>query len=875
MTPVHTNPALHSALRDVLRLHSPLSTLLAPVDGDLLRVTATGVTAQPGADLVPPDAWLERGEMTWLTREGNLLGLLWSETGAVPADAVQVLTLLLSAAHQSSPNRETDVLVTQLPLPALWLSPDLKVRQASRPFLEWLGVTDAAVLGRPVADVLPGRPALIAALDQAAAGRAAHLPDETLELPGGPRRVRGETRPFFAGGMAGVMALWQDVSGEYEQARRLQALLDTDVPTALLSEDGAVVQASAGLVELAPPTAAVVPGAPLWTWPCFADVPSDAVRQLVGVAAAGGAAQADVPLALGGTMPLSVRRTAVPGLMVASGAVRGAGETSAPAGLLTQLLSHLEDAAVALDHAGRVQFVSDPAATLLGVDAARLLGLGFGRVLADLGVHASTPEGEALPLPDWRDRQKAFEREVRLALPSGTVRHMQVRGTVLALGDAAGSKPGLLLSARDVTALRHAQAKMRHDARHDALTGLLNRAGMREALSASGAGRETVACLSVEDAASLTAALGRTAFDHLLIQLAARLNDLSAERGGEAARLAETVFAVQLPGLDAAEASRRLRTLLATPLRASQRDVPLACALGLTDRGEGAERLADAEIAMQHARQQGRAEVSIFEPALRAAVARTFELEDALGRALGGDQFTLLYQPAVRLSDGRPLGAEALLRWQHPTLGVLSPGSFLPVASRMDLLTQVSEWVVTEALRARTEIRAAQPDLFADWQVSVNLSLAELRGSAGLGRLLPQLRSLGAPDIEVTAGSLLDHSQDTLGLLEQLRSLGAQLSVDDFGDSSTNLAALTRFPLSAVKLHPTLTARVPEDPRSVTLVQGTVDLAHRLGLSVTAVGVETPAQLEMLRDLGCDAAQGYAIAPPLSRSELLTWLRDR
>ncbi|ACO45321.1 EAL domain-containing protein [Deinococcus deserti] len=873
MTPVNTNPALHTALRDVLRLHSPLSTLMAPVGGEVLCVTAENVRSRPGADLVPPDAWLDRGEMTWLTRDGTLLGLLWSEAGSVPPDAEQVLTLLLSAARQDGPNHETDVLITQLPVPALWLSSDLRIRQVSRPFLEWFRTTDAAVVGRAVSEVVPGQPDLIRALEQAAAGRATRLPDAVFQLPDGPRPVRGETRPFFAAGQAGVMALWQDTSSEHAQALQIQALLDTDTPTALLKEDGAVLQASTGLLELAPPTAAAVPGAPLWAWPCFADVPSEAVRQLVSVASGGGAAQADVSLALGGTLALSVRRTSVPGLLIASSAPPGVHAAGAPAGLVAQMLSHLEDAAVALDHGGRVQFVSDPAATLLGVDAARLLGLGFGRVLADLGVHAFTPQGEPLPLPDWREQHKNFEKEIQLALPSGTVRTMQIRGSVLALEGTQSGKPGLLLSARDVTALRHAQAKMRHDARHDALTGLLNRAGLREVLTRPPTGPEAVACLGVEDFAALTAALGRTAFDHLLIQLAARLNDLAAAYGGEAARLADTVFAVQLPGMAAPEATQRLRTMLATPLRAGRRDVPLGCALGVTDQ-VNADRLADAEIAMQHARQQGRAQVSVFHPGMRAEVARTFELEDALGQALGGEQFTLLYQPAVRLSDGRPLGAEALLRWNHPSLGVLSPGAFLPVASRMDLLTQVSEWVVTAALQGRREVRAARPGAFADWQVSVNLSLAELRGSAGLGRLLPTLRAEGAPDIEVTAGSLLDHSQDTLGLLEQLRSLGAQLSVDDFGDSSTNLAALTRFPLSAVKLHPTLTARVPEDARSVTLVEGTVDLAHRLGLSVTAVGVETPEQLAMLRDLGCDAAQGFAIAPPLSTPDLLTWLQS-
>ena len=259
---------------------------------------------------------------------------------------------------------------------------------------------------------------------------------------------------------------------------------------------------------------------------------------------------------------------------------------------------------------------------------------------------------------------------------------------------------------------------------------------------------------------------------------------------------------------------------------------------------------------------------------LRDEVARAFELEEALRGALDRDQFTLLYQPALSLKRGRAQSAEALLRWNHPTLGLLAPAHFLELASRSELITHVSEWVVQEAVLGRQAVRAALPERYANWSVSVNLGLEELRRSAGLRRLLPLLSTEGAPDIEVSAGSLLDHSQETLGLLEQLRSLGARLSVDDFGDGASSLAALTRFPLSAVKLHPTLTARLPGDEKSLTLVQGTIDLAHNLGLQVVAVGVETADQLGILRELGCDAAQGYAITPPLSGADLIGWLRE-
>ena len=874
MTPLAAFSAVHATLSDLLRVHAPQATLLASLGDEVLRVRADAAAVSVGPDLVPPDEWFDRGEMTWLTRDGSLLGLLWAESGVIPEAAVQVLTMLLAAARVDGTNRETEVLVTQLPVATAWLTSELAFRKVSRPFLELFGLSEAQVVGHGVQEVFAGRPAFLEVLSQAGAGRSVRLPDEQVRRAGGLAWVRGEARPYYGGSVAGVMLTLQDVTGEYERAARVSALLDTDTPSALLSESGAVLQASHGLLELLPAASPVVTGAPLWAWPCFAHVPSDTVRDLVRLAATGGAARADVELQGGGTLTLSVRRTTEEGLLVAEGAA-GSRDGRAPLGVMTQVLALSEDATILVDHLGRAQLVSERASALLGVEAARLVGLGVSRVLGELGVRMFTPEGDPLVVPEWKDVTLPFRREVLLALPDGTVRQMELRATGVG-GEAGGARGSVLLTLRDLTALRRAQAKIRHDARHDALTGLLNRTGLREALNAvPEAG--TVVCLDIDGFGALNAALGRTGCDRLLIQVAARLNDMANEQRGLAARLADDSFAVTLPGVDAAGAAGRVRaTLQQVPLRVGQRDVSVSVALGVAALKAGVPgdaALGDAEVAMQHAKRQGRDQVSVFNPDLREQVARAFELEEALRGAVEGEQFTLLYQPAISLREGRAVGAEALLRWNHPTLGMLSPNRFLELASRSDLITSISEWVVQEAVLGRSAVRAALPERFADWTVSVNLGLEELRRSSGLRRLLPLLSAEGAPDIEVAAGSLLDHSQETLGLLEQLRSLGARLSVDDFGDGASSLASLTRFPLSAVKLHPTLTARLPGDDKSLTLVQATIDLAHRLGLNVVAVGVETTDQLDVLRDLGCDAAQGYAITPPLGSAELLDWLR--
>ncbi|MFK7602590.1 EAL domain-containing protein [Deinococcus sp. SM5_A1] len=913
----HSSSALHTALRDLLRVHAPEAALLARVGGTVLHLQ-NDVMELCGPELEPPEAWLESGEMTWLSRDGELLGLLWSDGGPegkpVSATATEVLTMLLAASRPDGAGREAEVLVTQLPVATAWLTPEMVFRRVSRPFLELLNISDAGVLGRTVAEVLPGHPALLQALQSAVAGRSVRLPDALLSARGAdtaPRWVRGEARPYLGGWGAGIMLTLQDVSGEYERSARVSALLDTRTPAALLTEDGTVLHASPGLSELAPqvpgqPAPALI-GAALWDWPGFDGASVAAARDLVRLAAAGGEAHADLTLAGGETLTLSVRRSAASGLLVAE-SVGAPVNGAAPLGLITQMLALSGDATVLVDAAGRAQLINERAAALLGVEASRLMGLGLTRVLGELGVKVFSPVGQPLALPDWRTLPSPLCSEVLLALPGHSLRHMELR--VTPVGPEAGRREtgnrgsaqsgGLLLTLRDVTVLRRAEAKMHHDARHDALTGLHNRVGLREDLAAlekteletvglettelEKVGLETaetpagaLVCLNIDGFGALNTALGRVACDRLLIGLAARLSDVAGGKGGSAARLEGGTFAVLLPGLDIHDALEAVQRALSVPLRCGPRETPLTFALGVAALdGTAEDSISNAEIAVRHARQQGRGGLGFYTPALRAGVRSAYALEEDLRGALTAREFTLLYQPVLDLKSGKPLGAESLLRWQHPELGLLLPHSFLEVAGRSELITHIGEWVVEEAVASRDRVRAECGEAHPEWQVSVNLSLEELRRSEGLSRLLPLLSAQGAPDIEVTAGSLLDHSEETLGMLEQLRSHGARLSVDDFGDGAgSNLSALTRFPLDAIKLHPTLTARLPGDSRVVTLVASTIDLAHRLGLKVVAVGVERSEQLDILRELGCDAAQGYGVCPPLPETELLAWLAER
>ena len=752
-SPALIDAAFELTLRDLLRVLAPHATLLADLGPRVVRLRAGEALVDTGGDdLVPPDEWLEQGELAWLTRDGALLGLLWNEQGAVPASAVEMLTLLLAATRREGVGREADMLITQLPTPTAWLGADLTFRRVSRTFLGAFGLTEGEVLGRTVQSVFAERFLWQRQLEAAAAGRSVQLSDEAFvpgsvaplppEQPGEtPRWLRGEAKPYFGGAAAGVLWTVQDVTGEHVRRAEVEALLGTELPLALLTPMGTVTAASRGLSALlgeggegggsgsvgGSPAAGSAgpghPGTPLHSWSCFAPEGARTMQDLVDQALAGRRASAEVALARGGGLRLTARPVAggARGLLIEGVASEAGGPDQGPTASQLRRLS--EAATVLLDHQGRIQHVSEQVAHLLGIDVTPLTGLLLARAAQQLGLRLHTPSGRALEVPELRTLEPPAEREVLLLLPGGVSRQLGVR--LSSVEPSGGRKAGMLLTLRDVTALRRTQAKLRHDASHDALTGLLNRPGLRAVLA--------------------------------------------GERQAE--------------------------------------------------------------------------------------------------------QFSLLYQPAVSLKDGRVLGAEALLRWTHPELGNVSPARFLPIASRSDLITAIGEWVVREAGRGRAQVREATRQ--RDWRTSVNLSLEELRREGALERLLPLTTRGGALDVEVSAGSLIDHSAETLGLLEGLRARGARLLVDDFGDGASSLTALTRFPLSGVKLHPTLTARLPGDPKSLTLVQGTVDLAHSLGLSVTAVGVETYAQLDVLRDLGCDAAQGYALTPPLSAGDLIQWLRSR
>lgn len=346
-------------------------------------------------------------------------------------------------------------------------------------------------------------------------------------------------------------------------------------------------------------------------------------------------------------------------------------------------------------------------------------------------------------------------------------------------------------------------------------------------------------------------------------------------RGDLVTRLEGDRFAVLLDGVNdlghAAEVAEHILHEMLTPYQAGTREIRLSPSIGVTlsaTRYEQPEEpLRDAETALHRAQVLGGSHCELFDATVLQSEQSETALERELEMALEREQFVLLYQPVVSLASNRVAGFEALVRWRHPQLGVISPLEFIPLAERTGLIVPLSEWILEQACRQLRAWQADRPESPDIW-MSVNLSAVQLRDAAFVERVEGALRRTGTDahhlTLELTEGVAMDNPVAITTLLMRLRALGVRISLDDFGTGYSSLAYLRQFPVDALKIDQSFIRRLGTDRNTTTIVTGIVAMARELGLSVIAEGVETAPQLEALRTLGCDGVQGYFYAAPLA-----------
>ncbi|MBV8295962.1 MAG: EAL domain-containing protein [Acidimicrobiia bacterium] len=425
-----------------------------------------------------------------------------------------------------------------------------------------------------------------------------------------------------------------------------------------------------------------------------------------------------------------------------------------------------------------------------------------------------------------------------------------------------------------------------HQALHDHLTGLPNRTllndRIRQALtraSRSG-GAVAVAFLDLDHFKLINDTQGHAEGDALLRAVADRLH-AAVRESDTVARFGGDEFVVVCEDVTGAEEAmtlaERLRQALDAPFQLHGEEVFVSASLGVTVGGATdtpEELLRDADAAMYHAKIEGRARAELFDDTIRRRAARRRDIERALRRAIEGDQLRLVYQPIVSLEAGWVVGAEALLRWHHPEEGLLLPGEFIPVAEETGLIGPLGRWVLEEACGQLSRWRAELPrvPLF----MSVNVSAREVRGQiADVVARCAASHGLHPSSLvlEITEGVLMDDVTSCLGTLQQLKAIGAQIAVDDFGVGYSSLGYLKQFPIDIIKIDRSFTAGLGADANDAAIVSAIAGIARALRVSVVAEGVETPEQLYVLRRIGCQQAQGFHLARPLPPKEFAELLR--
>jgi diguanylate cyclase (GGDEF)-like protein/PAS domain S-box-containing protein len=434
-------------------------------------------------------------------------------------------------------------------------------------------------------------------------------------------------------------------------------------------------------------------------------------------------------------------------------------------------------------------------------------------------------------------------------------------------------------------ARRHAEEQARHEALHDPLTGLPNRAllvdRLAQALRRRSSGRTAVFIVDLDDFKVVNESLGHSVGDELLCEVGPRLA-AALRQGDTIAHFSGGSFAVVCESIDdelhAGRLAERLTGAFAAPFVLSGEQLFVSASVGVVvSTGiEGAgELVRDADAAMSRAKEAGKNRYELFDPRLRERAVARLRTESDLRRALGRGELRVHYQPFWSLPDRGLAGVEALVRWEHPERGLVSPGEFIPVAEDSGLIVPIGTWVLREACRQLAAWRREHPAA-ADLKLRVNLSARQVAQPGLIDVVRAALDDHGVDPaslgLEITEGLLLQDSDAVGATLTGLKGLGIALVLDDFGTGYSSLSYLKRFPIDQLKIDRSFVFELEEREENRALVTAIVGMAGALGLSVVPEGVETEGQLAFLQNLGCEYAQGFLLARPLPPDQLAALL---
>ncbi len=449
--------------------------------------------------------------------------------------------------------------------------------------------------------------------------------------------------------------------------------------------------------------------------------------------------------------------------------------------------------------------------------------------------------------------------------------------TITAIRDADGTLTHYAALFSDISELKQNEEQIRHLAYYDPLTGLPNRRLLEDRLQVALAHahrnhlRMAVLFIDLDRFKRINDSLGHQVGDQLLVTIAQRLC-YSLREDDTVARMGGDEFVVLLPEIEgpdaAAHTARRLIETLKRPVAIDGHELVVTISIGVSmypeDSDSAIELIKNADAAMYRAKQTGRDSFQLYQAEMNARSLEHLALETALHRALERDELRLYYQPVVDPRRGRVIGAEALLRWQHPRLGLMEPADFIPLAEESGLIVPIGEWVLRSACR---QLREWQERGQPSFRIAVNLSVRQFRDPGFIDMAERVLRECGTDGLgltlELTESMLMDDAQETIDLLARVKRLGFGIALDDFGTGWSSLAYLKRFPIDVLKIDRLFIRDIEHGADDAAIVSALIGLAHSLRLRVVAEGVETAAQLAVLAERGCDLVQGYHFSIPV------------
>ena len=536
------------------------------------------------------------------------------------------------------------------------------------------------------------------------------------------------------------------------------------------------------------------------------------------------------------------------------------------------LAENSSDAVIVVDRQGRILNDAPNLVAILGRPGTSTVGLDAVALLDPLD-----RERARIALDRWWSSGGVVtDTEVCATHADGSPRWFGVRAANLS---ANPDVAGMVLNVRDITDRKRAEDQLNHHGFHDSLTGLANRALFHDRLEQA-LGRSAltgfdvgVVYFDLDGFKVINDTTGHEAGDQVLSEVANRLTSV-VRNTDTVSRLGGDEFAILIDGsprpLEEAETvAERILQVLSTPFVIDAMEVELSASIGIAIAdvaSSASSMMRDADVAMYRAKTTGKGKWTLFEPTMRTADLERLELDRDLHHALDKGQFLLVYQPVVDLKMNLLVGFEALIRWDHPTLGMIEPSSFIPIAESNGTIVAIGRWALDEACRTAVQWQRAHPT--AALTIAVNLSGRQIATPDIVEDVATVLRQTGFDPasliLELTESVLVQDPETAATRLHELHALGVQVAIDDFGTGYSSLSYLRQFPIDILKIDRSFTETITNLMRNPPLVRGLLDLAKTLHLKTIAEGIERTAQLDSLRKQGCDFGQGFLFAKPLS-----------